>query len=55
VGTVVVGMAWGKGGEAEAVARTFAFPGDREWVRDRSAKMALTLLRYYLRGERAPF
>jgi nicotinamide-nucleotide amidase len=33
-------------------ARTFNFPGDREMIRDRAAKMALTLLRF--RG-RLPF
>ncbi len=35
--------------------RTFQFPGDREMVRDRSAKMALTLLRYQLLGQPLPF
>jgi nicotinamide-nucleotide amidase len=36
-------------------ARTFNFPGDREWVRDRSAKMALTMLRYHLLSVPLPF
>jgi nicotinamide mononucleotide (NMN) deamidase PncC len=36
-------------------ARTFNFPGDREWVRDRAAKMALTMLRYQLLGKPMPF
>src|SRR5262249_33498852 len=31
--------------------RTFLFPGAREMIRDRSAKMALTLLRYHLLGK----
>ena len=30
--------------------RTFQFPGDRDMIRDRSAKMALTMLRYQLLG-----
>ena len=51
VGTVCIALAWAGGAEA----RTFVFPGDREFIRDRSAKMALTLLRYKLLGERAPF
>ncbi len=33
---------------------TFQFPGDREMVRDRAAKMALTLLRYHLLGQPLP-
>jgi nicotinamide-nucleotide amidase len=36
-------------------ARTFNFPGDREMVRDRAAKMALTMLRYHLLGRPMPF
>ena len=36
-------------------ARTFLFPGDREMIRDRSAKMALTMLRYHLLGKPLPF
>lgn len=51
VGTVCIALA----DEAGSDARTFNFPGDREWVRDRSAKMALGLLRYRLLGVRAPF
>jgi len=35
--------------------RRFLFPGDREMIRDRSAKMALTLLRFHLLGQRLPF
>jgi nicotinamide-nucleotide amidase len=61
VGTVCFALAsWdavddqGAGG-ADVMTRTFVFPGDREWVRDRSAKMALTLLRYQLLGEPLPF
>jgi PncC family amidohydrolase len=41
--------------ESEALARTFLFPGDRAWVRDRSAKMALTMLRFHLLNKPLPF
>jgi nicotinamide-nucleotide amidase len=51
VGTVCIALAHPTGG----TARTFNFPGDRETVRDRSAKMALTLLRYHLLGKTMPF
>ena len=36
-------------------AREFNFPGDREMVRDRAAKMALMMLRFHLLGARMPF
>lgn len=56
VGTVCIGMAWESATKfAEATSRTFNFPGDREMVRDRSAKMALSLLRYHLMGRKMPF
>lgn len=51
VGTVCIALAHPKGD----VARTFRFPGDREMIRDRSVKMALTLLRYRLIGTSIPF
>ncbi len=51
VGTVCIALAHPMG----VVARTFKFPGDREMVRDRSAKMALTLLRYRLLGSMLSF
>jgi PncC family amidohydrolase len=51
VGTVCIALAWAGGADA----RTFVFPGDREFIRDRSAKMALSLLRYKLLGEMPPF
>jgi nicotinamide-nucleotide amidase len=35
--------------------RTFNFPGDRDWVRDRAAKMALTMLRFRLLGKEMLF
>jgi competence/damage-inducible protein CinA-like protein/molybdenum cofactor synthesis domain-containing protein len=46
VGTVCIALAFHD--EQPPVTRTFLFPGDREWVRDRAAKMALTMLRYHL-------
>jgi nicotinamide-nucleotide amidase len=36
-------------------SRTFNFPGDREMIRDRSAKMALTILRFHLLNKPLPF
>lgn len=51
VGTVCIALAHPAG----AAARTFLFPGDREFIRDRSARMALTLLRFHLLGEPPPF
>jgi nicotinamide-nucleotide amidase len=35
-------------------ARTFQFPGDRDTVRDRAAKMALSMLRFHLLGKPMP-
>jgi nicotinamide-nucleotide amidase len=46
VGTVCIGLADSGG----VTSRTFSFPGDREMIRDRSAKMALALLRFRLLG-----
>lgn len=51
VGTVWIALADADG----AAARHFNFPGDREMIRDRAAKMALTLLRFRLLGEKLPF
>lgn len=51
VGTVCIALAHPGG----CFARTFLFPGDREMIRDRSAKMSLTLLRYHLIGDPVPF
>ena len=51
VGTVWIALAHPEGTDA----RSFLFPGDREMIRDRSAKMALTMLRYKLLGKRLPF
>jgi nicotinamide-nucleotide amidase len=51
VGTVCIALA----SEDTTIARAFNFPGDRDWVRDRAAKMALTMLRYRLLGKAMPF
>jgi nicotinamide-nucleotide amidase len=42
-------------GVTQAGGRRFLFSGDREMIRDRSAKMALTMLRYHLLGKPMPF
>lgn len=56
VGTVCIGLGWrGAGGEVVSKERTFLFPGDREMIRDRAAKMALCLMRYHLLREPVPF
>lgn len=56
VGTVCIGMAVQVDRDkVEVTTRTFNFPGDRETVRDRSAKMALSMLRYQLLGSKMPF
>ena len=51
VGSVLIALAHTKG----TVVRRFLFPGDREMVRDRAAKMALTMLRYRLMEMDLPF
>lgn len=51
VGTVWIGLAHGAGVDA----RRFVLTGDREMIRDRSAKMALTMLRFKLLGKDLPF
>lgn len=60
VGTVCIAMSWDEAaacpsGTSGSVSRTFTFPGDREMIRDRSAKMALSMLRYHLLGKPMPF
>ncbi len=56
VGMVCIAMAYKtEARTVEAVARTFNFPGDREMIRDRSAKMALSMLRYRVLGTKMPF
>jgi len=51
VGTVWIALAH-PGGTA---SRKFVFPGDREAIRDRSAKTAISILRYHLLNEAPPF
>jgi len=51
VGTVCIALAHSGG----SVSRLFVFPGDRDWIRQRAAKMALTMLRYHLLGKAMPF
>jgi nicotinamide-nucleotide amidase len=51
VGTVCLALA----AFDHTYARTFHFTGDREIIRDRSARMALTLLRFHLLGKPLPF
>lgn len=57
VGTVAIALARARGntGAVDAHARTFIFHGDREMIRDRSAKMALTMLRFHLLAQSLPF
>jgi nicotinamide-nucleotide amidase len=60
VGTVCIALSTNAKPRASALgphikARTFLFTGDRETIRDRSAKMALTLLRYHLLEKVFPF
>jgi nicotinamide-nucleotide amidase len=51
VGTVWLGLAT----PTSVSARRFLFPGDRAMVRDRSAKMAMSMLRFHLLGQAMPF
>jgi nicotinamide-nucleotide amidase len=51
VGTVCFGLAHAGG----VLTRTFGMFGDRDMVRDRSAKMALTMLRFQLLDKALPF
>jgi nicotinamide-nucleotide amidase len=63
VGTVCIALAYapataqgpGQHMDSDYLTRTFTFTGDREMIRDRSAKMALTLLRFHLLGKPLPF
>jgi nicotinamide-nucleotide amidase len=58
VGTVCIGLAEADPADKKSSLvkmRTFNFSGDREMIRDRSAKMALTMLRYRLMGMEMPF
>jgi len=51
VGTVWIGMAWREGETEHVGARLARLSGDRDTIRDRSAKCALQLLRLKLMGE----
>ncbi len=51
VGMVCIALA----GKTTTTARTFTFHGDREMIRDRSAKMALTMLRFAVMENEMPF
>ena len=51
VGTVWIGLSSPRGD----VARKYVFPGDRAMIRDRAAKMALTMLRFALLDRPLPF
>ena len=55
VGTVCIALATLDSSVPQVHARTFLFPGDRDMIRDRSAKMALTMLRFHLLGKPMPF
>jgi nicotinamide-nucleotide amidase len=63
VGTVCICLAYTKPDATPAErfseslfsTRTFIFPGDRETIRDRSAKMALSMLRFHLLRKEMPF
>jgi nicotinamide-nucleotide amidase len=52
VGTVWLALA---DASDQVTTRRFIFHGDREMIRDRTAKMALTMLRYHLLGKPLPF
>ncbi|MGH7215339.1 MAG: competence/damage-inducible protein A [Tepidisphaeraceae bacterium] len=61
VGTVCVALAHADPdaprdhARSKTLVRTFNFPGDREMIRDRSAKMTLSMLRYHLLARPMPF
>jgi nicotinamide-nucleotide amidase len=58
VGTVCIGLAKPEPGDRAGCLvdkRTFQLTGDRDMVRDRAAKMALTMLRFELMGKPLPF
>ncbi len=58
VGTVCIALACPDPADKQkslVQSRTFLFPGDREMIRDRAAKMALTMLRFHLLQKPMPF
>ncbi|MDG2031770.1 MAG: CinA family nicotinamide mononucleotide deamidase-related protein [Phycisphaerales bacterium] len=54
VGTVWIGGCDTTGDHPNAWARRFVFPGDRTWVRDRTVKSALQMLRLHILGFESP-
>ena len=55
IGTVCLALSYDDDAGEGVTSRTFLFPGDREMIRERSAKMAMTMLRYHLLGKPMPF
>lgn len=59
VGTVCIGLAFrsrvSRQEDVSVCVRTFRFSGDRQGIRQRSANMALAMLRYHLLGKEMPF
>jgi nicotinamide-nucleotide amidase len=56
VGTVCFGLSHPRpDGQLGTLTRTMLLVGDRDMVRDRACKMALTLLRFHLLGKPLPF
>ena len=56
VGTVCFGLSYPQpDGQLGVSTRTILLAGDRDMVRDRACKMALTILRYHLLGKAMPF
>lgn len=53
VGTVHIGLAWRKGGEARISSRRFEFSGDREDIRQRACTGALAMLHFHSRAHPA--
>ncbi|MCH2144728.1 MAG: CinA family nicotinamide mononucleotide deamidase-related protein [Phycisphaerales bacterium] len=54
VGTVWIGVCDTTAGHPRAWARRFRFPGDRTWVRDRTVKSALQMLRLHMLDASVP-
>ena len=52
--TVWIGGCDTTGDQPNAWARRFVFPGDRAWVRDRTVKSALQMLRLHILGFESP-
>ena len=54
MGTVWIGLCDTTGDQPMVTAHRFHFPGDRDWVRDRTVKSAFQLLRLRLLDVDAP-